>query len=192
MKRVFGRIEVIFDISYLLFVLLLAGGDSFHLFPRIALIRTGKEKELAKALGIGKQITSITMTVFYLFLWHIGLLLFSPRNITGWTYLIYILAAIRIFICFLPQNDWQARHTPLKWGIARNIPFVLQGFLVASLFFIERNSHSCLNLMWLAIFLSFAFYLPVVLWSKKNPKIGMLMLPKTTSYLWMIGMCLTL
>ena len=32
-----------------------------------------------------------------------------------------------------------------------------------------------LSWMWLAILLSFGFYLPVVLWSNMNPKIGMLM-----------------
>lgn len=36
---------------------------------------------------------------------------------------------------------------------------------------------------WLAIALSFAFYLPVVLWSNRQPKAGMLMLPKTCAYL---------
>ena len=46
--------------------------------------------------------------------------------------------------------------------------------------------------MWLAILLSFAFYLPVVLWSNQNPKVGILMLPKTCAYLWMLAMCLSL
>ncbi|HPF18680.1 MAG TPA: hypothetical protein PLY08_03755 [Bacillota bacterium] len=46
--------------------------------------------------------------------------------------------------------------------------------------------------MWLAILLSFAFYLPVVLWSNRYPKIGMLMLPKTCTYLWMLVMLLAL
>lgn len=216
MKRVFGTIEAIFDISYLLSALLLAlfllftdqgdgsrflagimalvlaGGDSFHLFPRIALIKTGKEEELRKALGIGKQVTSITMTIFYLLLWQIGLIIFSPKDISFWSNLLYILAAIRIFICLLPQNDWQARYSPQKWAILRNLAFLFQGLLVASLFFIQRTSHYGLNLMWLAIFLSFTFYLPVVFWANKNPKLGMLMLPKTSTYLWMIGMCLTL
>lgn len=132
------------------------------------------------------------MTIFYLLLWQIGLIIFSPKDISFWSNLLYILAAIRIFICLLPQNDWQARYSPQKWAILRNLAFLFQGLLVASLFFIQRTSHYGLNLMWLAIFLSFTFYLPVVFWANKNPKLGMLMLPKTSTYLWMIGMCLTL
>jgi hypothetical protein len=42
--------------------------------------------------------------------------------------------------------------------------------------------------MWLAVLLSFAFYLPVVLWSRKVPKIGILMLPKTCAYVWIVLM----
>jgi hypothetical protein len=42
--------------------------------------------------------------------------------------------------------------------------------------------------MGLAIVLSFAFYIPVVLWADLHPLIGMLMLPKTCAYLWMVAM----
>lgn len=216
MKRVFGTVEAVFDITYMLLALtlglilifsasgreerILSGimalvlviGDSFHLIPRIKLIRTGKEQELRKKLGRGKQITSITMTVFYLILWHIGLIVFSPSNIQLVTYAVYILAIIRIVICLLPQNKWEERFPPLSWGIWRNIPFFLQGIVVSGLFFIYRNLNLSLNLMWLAIILSFAFYLPVVIWSNKNPKVGMLMLPKTCTYLWMLFMCMSL
>jgi len=63
---------------------------------------------------------------------------------------------------------------------------------VAGLYFFNRASTAGLDLMWLAILLSFAFYLPVVLWSNRYPKIGMLMLPKTCTYLWMLVMLLAL
>ncbi len=216
MKRVFGITEAVFDIFYLLFALVLAFillfiktgntaqslagimalclvfGDSFHLIPRLAVIKTGREDQFQKALGTGKQITSITMTVFYVFLWQIGIILFSPKNINIWSNIVYILAAMRIFICLLPQNKWQQRHSPLKWSYARNIPFFLQGALVAALFFIERGAYPGLGLVWLAIILSFLFYLPVVFWANKNPKIGILMLPKTCAYLWMLTMFLAL
>lgn len=40
----------------------------------------------------------------------------------------------------------------------------------------------------LAVTLSFGFYLPVVLLSGVLPIIGMLMIPKTLAYVWMIWM----
>lgn len=216
MKRVFGLFEAVFDVVYLIaaltlgFVLLstksdntarlLAGvmaivlvcGDAFHLLPRIKVIITHQEERLRRALGIGKQVTSITMTFFYLFLWQIGLMIFPPISTNFWTYLVYFLATVRILLCLLPQNKWQDRYPPVNWGIWRNIPFFLLGITVAILFFLQRNQTPSFNLMWLAILLSFGFYLPVVLYSNKNPKIGMLMLPKTCTYLWMLAMCLSL
>ena len=44
------------------------------------------------------------------------------------------------------------------------------------------------RLMWLAILLSFLFYFPVVLWADVLPIIGMMMLPKTCMYIWMLCM----
>jgi len=216
MKRVFGTVEAIFDLLYLttalilgltlliyasgnsvrtlagVMALVLASGDAFHLVPRILVIRTGREEQLQRALGTGKQVTSITMSLFYLLLWQIGVLVFSPKDINGWSYSIYALTTIRIFLCLLPQNKWQERYPPVIWGVLRNIPFFLQGTLVAGLFFLQRSINRGVAPMWLAIALSFLFYLPVVLWANKNPKIGMLMLPKTCSYLWMLAMCLSL
>ena len=216
MKRVFGVIEAIFDASYLVLALtisivllstasgnparLLAGaaalilvaGDTFHLVPRLLVIRTGEEEKLRKALGTGKQITSITISLFYLLLWQVGMLVYSPKDINAWSYLLYALTAVRIILCLLPQNQWRKRFPPVGWGIVRNIPFFLQGLVVAGLFFINRNVVPGLSSMWLAIALSFAFYLPVVLWVNKNPKIGMLMLPKICAYSWMLVILLSL
>ncbi|MBC8586829.1 hypothetical protein H8707_01060 [Tissierellaceae bacterium BX21] len=216
MKRVFGIFELVFDVLYLTFALILglvlfrtgagnyprilAGvmalvlfcGDAFHLLPRIMVIITQREKHLQRILGRGKQVTSITMTVFYLLLWQIGLLIFPIQNNNFWSYIVYILAAVRILLCLLPQNKWQERYPPINWGIWRNIPFFILGISVSGLFFLQRSIVPGLGCMWLAIILSFAFYLPVVLWSNKNPKIGMLMLPKSCAYLWMLVMCLSL
>ncbi len=172
--------------------LVLACGDAFHLVPRILVIKTGREEELSRTLGYGKQITSITMTLFYILLWRIGLQIFDLKERNIWSYIVYILAGVRIFLCLLPQNKWAERYPPVHWGIWRNIPFFLQGMFVAGLFFIFRNFAQGFGMMWLAIVLSFMFYLPVVVWANKNPKIGMLMLPKTCAYIWILSMCLCL
>lgn len=41
--------------------------------------------------------------------------------------------------------------------------------------------------MWLTITLSFAFYIPVVLWSGTYPLVGILMIPKTCAYVWTVA-----
>ena len=49
----------------------LGAGDSFHLVPRaLALCTTGLENYTVP-LGLGKWITSVTMTIFYVLLYYV-------------------------------------------------------------------------------------------------------------------------
>ena len=54
-----------------LMAVLLGAGDSFHLVPRSYALWTAGLEANAAALGIGKLITSVTMTIFYLILFYI-------------------------------------------------------------------------------------------------------------------------
>jgi hypothetical protein len=168
--------------------LILGGGDSFHLIPRIYALWAGGITAHSASLGVGKLITSITMTVFYVLLYEIGILRYRlPRRLilTG---TIYVLAILRIALCLFPQNAWLSADAPLSWGIYRNIPFTIIGLILICFFAIETNKYhdSALHLMCLAISLSFIFYIPVVLFADQYPLIGILMLPKTCMYVWMI------
>ncbi len=159
----------------------LGAGDSFHLVPRaIALCTTGLENYTV-ALGIGKFITSITMTIFYVILYYVWRKRYQVSGLKSLTVLVYGLAIIRIILCVFPQNEWISKTPSLQWGIYRNIPFAIMGILIIILFYKkakEMHDHSFRH-MWLTIVLSFAFYIPVVLWADVNPLIGMLMIPKT-------------
>ena len=166
----------------------LGAGDSFHLVPRaIALCTTGLENYTV-ALGIGKFITSITMTIFYILLYYVWRKRYSISGKQDITMAVYLLAAIRIILCLFPQNAWTSANAPLSWGIYRNIPFALLGLLVIVLFYKSAKEHNDKSFcfMWLTIVLSFAFYIPVVLWADINPLIGMLMIPKTCAYVWTV------
>ena len=163
-------------------------GDSFHLVPRmIALCTTGLDQYTA-ALGIGKFITSITMTFFYLLLYYVWRIRYNIKGKAGLTLCFYLLAAVRIILCLFPQNAWTSAEAPLSWGIYRNIPFALIGVLIIVLFYqyAKEREDKSFRFMWLTIVLSFGFYLPVVLWADVNPLIGMLMIPKTCAYVWTV------
>ncbi|MCF6465441.1 hypothetical protein [Clostridium sp. Cult2] len=169
---------------------LLGTGDSFHLVPRAyALLTTGLEANAA-ALGVGKFITSITMTIFYVILYHIWRQRYNIEGRNGLTYIIYALSIIRIGLCFFPQNDWLNYNPPVSWGIYRNIPFLIMGIIIIGIFYSEAKKHGDNNFkyMWLAIVLSFALYIPVVLWANTIPWIGILMIPKTLAYVWVVLM----
>ena len=170
--------------------IVLGAGDSFHLVPRaLALWTTGLEANAA-ALGIGKLITSVTMTIFYLILYYIWRERYQIQGRKGLTVTMWVLAALRVALCAFPQNQWLTYHQPLLWGILRNIPFAIMGILLIVVFAQEaqRANDRVFSFMWLAITLSFLFYLPVVLFAEVFPLVGMLMIPKTLAYVWIVVM----
>ena len=179
------------DRQYRLFgimAVVLGAGDSFHLVPRaIALCTTGLENYTVP-LGIGKWITSVTMTVFYVLLYYVWRQRYEIKGKNGFTAAVYILAGLRVILCMMPQNEWLSADAPLSWGIYRNIPFALLGLLVIVLFYRSAKEHKdkAFRWMWLTIVLSFGFYIPVVLWADTIPMIGMLMIPKTCAYVWTV------
>ena len=123
-------IETVFDIFYLVTVLtlgirmirgskagtqfrlfglmavVLGAGDSFHLVPRaLALCTTGLEN-YAVPLGLGKWITSVTMTVFYVLLYYVWRKRYQIEGQKDLTIAVYALSAVRIVLCMMPQNQW--------------------------------------------------------------------------------------
>ena len=171
-----------------LMAIVLGCGDAFHLVPRaVALCTTGLENYTA-ALGAGKLITSVTMTVFYVLLYYVWRSRYEIEGKTGITAAVYALSALRVILCLMPQNRWLSADAPLAWGIYRNIPFALLGLLIILLFYRSAREHEdkAFRWMWLTIVLSFGFYIPVVLWTDSVPLIGMLMIPKTCAYVWSV------
>ena len=163
-------------------------GDSFHLVPRaLALCTTGLES-YTTALGIGKFITSITMTIFYILLYYVWRLRYKVEGKQTLTATVYALAILRIVLCLMPQNAWTSATPPLSWGIYRNLPFAAMGILVIILFYqsAKKANDKAFRYMWLTIVLSFAFYIPVVLFADAIPVIGVLMIPKTCAYVWTV------
>lgn len=205
-------VETVFDAFYLVFVIsigicmvkgsknnrqfqlfgwmaiLLGAGDSFHLVPRaLALCTTGLENYTAP-LGLGKWITSVTMTIFYVLLYYVWRERYQIKGKNSLTIATYVFAGIRIALCMMPQNEWLNANAPLSWGIYRNIPFAILGLLMIVLFYksAKENNDTSFQWMWLTIVLSFGFYIPVVLWADVIPMIGMLMIPKTCAYVWTV------
>ena len=205
-------IETLFDVCYLVSVItigirmvkssknnrqiklfgwmaiVLGAGDSFHLIPRmIALCTTGLES-FTVALGLGKWITSVTMTLFYVLLYYVWRERYEIKGQKNLTTAVYLFAAIRIALCMMPQNNWLSADAPLSWGIYRNIPFAVIGLITIVLFYTsaKQNNDTAFKWMWMTIVLSFGFYIPVVLWADAIPMIGMLMIPKTCAYVWIV------
>lgn len=164
--------------------LVLGLGDAFHLVPRV--LNYFVEADLTAALGAGKLVTSVTMTVFYVLLYYVWLGYFKETEDKRVTAAVWALAAIRIALCAFPQNGWLENSNDMTWGIIRNVPFVALGAIICVLYFRRRNESKRFRPVWIYILLSFLFYIPVAVGAGAVPMLGMLMLPKTVCYILLI------
>lgn len=164
--------------------LILGVGDAFHLVPRV--ISYFSASDLTAALGIGKLVTSITMTVFYIFMYYIWLELYEEKENKLLTAGVWILLVLRVILCLFPQNGWMQNSSDMMWGIIRNIPFTILGVIIIVLYFRNRNIVKRFRYVWLYVTLSFMFYIPVAVGAGIVPMLGMLMLPKTICYILLI------
>ena len=164
--------------------LVLGCGDAFHLIPRV--LGYWIPGEWTAALGIGKLVTSVTMTVLYLLLELVRRERYQTRQPA--MAIFWLLAGVRIALCLFPQNAWTSADAPVSWGIWRNIPFVILGVLTVAVWVKPAREDRVFRFLPLAVCLSFLFYIPVVLWAHRVPLVGMLMLPKTVMYVWIICM----
>ena len=87
----------------------------------------------------------MTMTVFYLFFYAALFIKHGGNDISSVTgskltvFLILVaLAIVRISLCTFPQNHWFTRDKETKWGLYRNIPFVIMG-VITVLYFTELS-----------------------------------------------------
>lgn len=199
--------ESIFDLCYLLFAfcvgmillkkshlraghlmgfsaLLLCGGDAFHLIPRV--LGYFQDADLTAALGIGKLITSLTMTGFYVLLFAIHRSFFRLTATRGQLLFLWPAALSRIILCLFPQNGWMQNESPFVWSVLRNLPFLALGIFVIALYYKTRGLSNALRRVWLYFSLSFLFYLPVAVGARFLPLLGMLMLPKTVCYVFVL------
>lgn len=64
---------------------ILGCGDAFHLVPRAVALCTTGLADYTAALGIGKLVTSVTMTLFYVLLYYVWRCRYQVRGRQGTT-----------------------------------------------------------------------------------------------------------
>ena len=159
--------------------LLLGLGDSFHLVPRIiANVESNGFKLNSFGLFLGTRVSAITMSIFYLlFYFYIKKKINSKDKALDFS--IIILFALRLLFVILSFNQSE------KMDLISNVPFVLMGLIDIFLLYNNKNKEEFKNL-YIYVFFSFLFYVPVVLFKKVNPSIGILMMPKTIMYVLIV------
>ena len=175
--------------SYFLFglgIFLLGFGDSFHLIPRMVGLNTTGLDDYVFSLGLGKLITSITMTIFYIVMYFYFEDRYNKKLNPKFECLYFALALIRIILCAMPSNEWFESSSSYLWGIIRNIPFVIMGiiFIIISYKWCKKDTY--FKYTYLLVSLSFVFYLLTVLVAPFVSIMGLMMLPKTVCYILFI------
>ncbi|MDR2656928.1 MAG: hypothetical protein LBB86_03775 [Oscillospiraceae bacterium] len=169
-------------------------GDACHLIPRIFAFAHPASAALKRAKGAGRLAASVTMTLYYVMVAY-GLARVYSYSFdsaasvwaAGWIVFV-IMAVTRLLLLAFPGNHWLSGAPSGRFPLYRNLPFAMMGALLAAAFLAQWNASPNPNPfkpMPLAILLSFAFYLPVALDDGRHPKRGMLMIPKTLTYVWM-------
>jgi len=169
---------------FLLAFFLLALGDTGHVGFRVVAYALGGLEANEMLVGLGSFVTAVTVTFFYMIVAEIWRVRFNKeRNILWWSFI--VIGFLRLIIMLPTGNGWGTSPTPFNWSLARNIPLMIQGIGIA--IFILRDSIKTKDTfsrnisIW--IFVSYACYLPVILFVNKVPMLGMLMMPKTLAYL---------
>ena len=184
LKDGFGNPESrIYHLAGFLSVILILG-DSFRFIPRITsfFIKDSDNVELVQDKG--KIISSIVITLFYVFLWSLGIIIFSAQISVFYTILVYILAVIRIVLCLISQKY----SKDSLWDIYRNLPFVFLVFVVGLLFFFYRYKIFSLVYAWVAIYFSLIFSMVVLFLSTKTERVGFWVIMRNLSLIWLISM----
>jgi hypothetical protein len=169
---------------------LLALGDTGHVgFRVLAYALGGLETQISLLgirlglVGLGALSTAITVTIFYMLM--LGLWRERFKRQFGWfEYLLLAAGFLRMAIMLLPGNQWNNVVPPQPMSILRNLPLTLQGLGVAYLFIRDAGRVKDRAFQWIGVMIlvSYACYIPVILFVQQAPVIGMLMIPKTMAY----------
>jgi hypothetical protein len=169
---------------------LLALGDTGHVGFRVVGYALGNlEARITLAgvefglVGLGSLATAITVTLFYVVMLAIWRARYD-RRYGPFETLLLIAALVRLVLLALPANDWNSVVPPQPIATLRNLPLLVQGLGVAYLILRDARAEDDRPFLWIGslILVSYACYLPVILFVQRVPLLGMLMIPKTVAY----------
>ena len=134
-------------------------------------------------VGLGALSTAITVTFFYVLMLEAWRLRFGRKY--GW-FEVFLLASavVRLLLMMSPANQWNNTVPPQPWSLYRNLPLTILGLGVAYLMLRDARKAQDRAFTWIGIMIlvSYACYIPVILFVQQVPAIGMLMIPKTMAY----------
>jgi hypothetical protein len=169
---------------------LLALGDTGHVGFRVLAYAQGNLGATIQIfglelglVGLGALSTAITVTFFYVLMLEVWRNRFDRKY--GWFgYALLAAAALRLVLMIPPANQWDSVVPPQPWSLYRNLPLTILGLGIAYLILRDARRAGDRAFTWIGIMIlvSYACYIPVILFVQQVPTIGMLMIPKTMAY----------
>jgi hypothetical protein len=134
-------------------------------------------------VGLGAVSTAFTVTLFYVLVLELWKERFGRRS-GPFEWFLLAAAAVRMVIMLLPANQWDQVVPPQPWSTLRNLPLMVQGLGVAAFILYDAFQAKDRTFKWIGgmILVSYACYIPVILFVQAAPLVGMLMIPKTMAY----------
>ncbi len=186
---------------------LLGFGDLFHLGFRIYIYFAGfgpDEPFTNITIGSGYIISGLTMTYFYVAIFHSWSLIYGekysrPHKIKLYKIILYLAFILRIFLMFLPYNHWFEGNATVDFGFDFRIITALPIYIIGiiSMFLLLKDSKAemrnptgiDINLnksnykatIWFLV--SYVTYSFTILFVANYPLTGMFMIPKTIAYI---------
>jgi hypothetical protein len=182
-RRVAGLVRLAF--------VLLAAGDTAHVgFRVIAGLLGGEGAQVnvfgapMSLIGLGTMATSFTVTLFYMLFVYVWQARYN-RPANWFTNLLLAAGVLRLMMMALPANDWGSLAPPYPMSLYRNLPLIVQGVGVIGLILYSATRARDTLFQWIGALMavSYAFYIPVILFARLEPLLGLLMIPKTCAYL---------
>lgn len=187
--------------------LLLASGDAFHLGARIILFFMGissSDQIYHIIIGTGYLVSGISMTYFYISIFHSWASLYgkeysSPKKIKLYITILYAAFVLRLILLFLPYNQWFGGNPTVDFGfnfrIITAIPLYIIGIISVMLLFKDSNTEKKKSTgidekinranfyasIWFLI--SYVCYSITLFLVVDYPITGMFMIPKTIAYI---------
>jgi len=169
---------------------LLALGDTGHVGFRVLAYALGGLETRVNVfglslglVGLGALSTAVTVTIFYMLMLELWRVRFHKSY--GWfEYFLLAAGVFRLAIMILPANQWDSVVPPQPISTLRNIPLMVQGLGLAYLILRDARLAHDRTFEWIGVMIlvSYACYIPVILFVQQAPAIGMLMIPKTLAY----------
>lgn len=186
---------------------LLAFGDMFHLGFRIynyfAGLSVGNSFYMI-SLGLGYIISGLTMTYFYIAIFHAWVFIYRKNHSTSnkikiITVTLYVAFLFRVILTLLPYNHWFEGDGAVDFGfdfrLISSIPIYIIGIISVGLLFkdslselrestgidYQLNRSNFIASIWYII--SFITYSITIFFVAIFPLTGLFMIPKTIAYL---------